>query len=411
MTFTAVNRRDIFARIDNLVSKKFYDPTFKGHNWPWLVAAHQDRILSQTEPSAFEGAVNQMLRQLGTSGLGLLSSQTRIKSKNAISATFADAETEYGRRWVFQDVHPGGPAANAGIEVGDVVTSVGDDEIYAPDSQPSFAMGQPQKMVIQKTTGASTVTIAVPAAKHADNPCADPYRVKAEVRDGIAVVKTPLFPGKLGIDFAAQVSQVFNTVLSTADRLVLDLRGNPGGGLGCLRLMSMLTPEKRPIGFSIGRKAAEDGYDRTRFPRFDHIPNSRLEVPWLAMRFATRKSVVLSTEGLGGRRFHGRVVVLVNEHTTCASEMVALFAREETGATIVGTETPGRLVSHTGVKLGHGLTLALPVAAYQSWAGTRLDGTGIKPDVPIAWSYGEARRGVDVQFTAALSLASLSVNS
>ncbi len=132
MTFTEVNRRDIFTKIDNLVSTKFYDPTFKGHNWPSLVAAYQNRILSQTEPSAFEGAVNQMLRQLGTSGLGLLSSQTRIKSNNAICATFADAETEYGRRWVFQDVHVGGPAANAGIEVGDVVTSVGDDEIYAP---------------------------------------------------------------------------------------------------------------------------------------------------------------------------------------------------------------------------------------------------------------------------------------
>jgi carboxyl-terminal processing protease len=94
-----------------------------------------------------------MLRQLGTSGLGLLSSQTRIKSKNAISATFADAETEYGRRWVFQDVHAGGPAANAGVEVGDVVTSVGGHEIYSSDSQPLFAMGESQTMVIQKTTG------------------------------------------------------------------------------------------------------------------------------------------------------------------------------------------------------------------------------------------------------------------
>jgi carboxyl-terminal processing protease len=350
-----------------------------------------------------------MLRQLGTSGLGLLSSQTRIKSKNAISATFADAETEYGRRWVFQDVHAGGPAANAGVEVGDVVTSVGGHEIYSSDSQPLFAMGESQTMVIQKTTGPLTITIAVPAAKHAENPCAVPDRIKAEVREGVAIVKVPLFPGKLGIDFAAQVSQVFDTTLSTADRLVLDLRGNPGGGLGCLRLMSMLTAEKTPIGFSVGRKAAEQGYDRMRFPRFDHIPSSKLEVPWLAMRFAGRKSVVLSTEGLGGRRFQVRVVVLVNEHTTCASEMVALFAREETGATIVGSETPGRLVSHTGLKLGHGLTLALPVAAYTSWAGTRLDGTGIKPDVRIAWSYADARRNVDVQLIAGLSLASAPV--
>jgi C-terminal processing protease CtpA/Prc len=88
-----------------------------------------------------------------------------------------------------------------------------------------------------------------------------------------------------------------------------------------------------------------------------------------------------------------------------ASEMVALFAREEVGAKIVGTATPGRLVSHAGFKLGHGFTLALPVAAYVSWAGTRVDETGIEPDVTIDWSYSDARYGVDNQVIAAIAVA------
>ena len=145
--------------------------------------------------------------------------------------------------------------------------------------------------------------------------------------------------------------------------------------------MSVLTAGIKPIGFSIGRAAAERGFDQAQFSRFGKIPRSKMEVPWLAVRFAGKKSVVLVTEDLGPRAFQGRVVVLVNEHTTCASEMVALFAREATGAKIVGTSTPGRLVSHSGYKIGHGFTLALPVAAYTSWGGTRLDGTGIQPDV------------------------------
>jgi hypothetical protein len=41
-------------------------------------------------------------------------------------------------------------------------------------------------------------------------------------------------------------------------------------------------------------------------------------------------------------------------HNGLSSPMVALFAREEAGAKIVGAATPGRLVSHTGFKLGHG---------------------------------------------------------
>lgn len=170
-------------------------------------------------------------------------------------------------------------------------------------------------------------------------------------------------------------------------------------------MCKLLKSDKRPVGFSLDRATAVRGFDKSRFPQFDRIPQSKLEVPWLALRFARKKPVVLVTEGLGRRAFHGRVVVLVNEHTTCASEMVALFAREEAGAKIVGTATPGRLVSHAGVKLGHGFTLALPVAAYVSWAGTRVDGTGLAPDLNVDWSYSDARNGADSQLQAALSTA------
>jgi C-terminal processing protease CtpA/Prc len=266
-------------------------------------------------------------------------------------------------------------------------------------------MGQTYEVAVERPNDRMTLSLTVPAAKHAENPCAVPDRVKAHVKDSVAVVKIPLFPGKLGIDFAEQVREVFDAQLNGAQRLVLDLRGNPGGGVGCLRLMSLLTPSKKPVGFSLDRTLAVHGYDRDRLPRFDRVPRSKFEVPWLAVRFATKKSVVLVTEGLGKKTFHNRIVVLVNEHTTCASEMVALFAREEIGAPIVGSSTPGRLVTHTGAKLGHGFTLALPIAAYVSWAGTRLDGNGLIPDLCIDWSYADARNGHDTQLDAAMAAA------
>jgi len=53
------------------------------------------------------------------------------------------------------------------------------------------------------------------------------------------------------------------------------------------------------------------------------------------------KSILVVTEGLGPRRFHGRVVLMVNEHTASACEMVAAFAEENKLATIVETKTPG----------------------------------------------------------------------
>jgi carboxyl-terminal processing protease len=403
MPLTERERQNILEKIEQLVETKFYDPTFKGRDWPAIVERHRTEILAATDSQGFESAVNEMLRELRSGGLGLISATSKITPKNSISATFRAADTEYGHRWVFQDVHEGGPADAAGIASGDVLISDGDRDI-APPEKPSFSMGRNHELVIGKIGGRSNVAISVPDPKHKENPCAVPNTLAANVNGGVAVVKIPLFPGKLGIDFAREVTAVFDSRVNGADRLVLDLRGNPGGGAGCLRLMSLLTSDKKPVGFSLDRATATHGYDKLQFPRFDRIPRSKLEVPWLALRFARKKSVVLVTEGLGRRAFHGRVVILVNEHTTCASEMVALFAREEAGAKIVGTATPGRLVSHTGFKLGYGFTLALPVAAYVSWAGTRVDETGITPDVPVDWSYSDTRNGTDNQLRAAMAV-------
>lgn len=401
MTFTESHRRDLLGKIEHLVQTKFYDPNFKGRDWKSTVESHRSEVLSAVDLKDFERSVNKMLSELGSSGLGLISAQTQIAPKNSISATFRTVKTEHGNHWVFQDVHAGGPAAVAGIRPGDVLISIANREI-APPEKPAFAMGQTYEILVERIGGPAIVAISAPDAKHKENPCAVPGAVQVEIRDKVAVVKVPLFPGKIGIDFAHELSAAFEKRVNGVEFLVLDLRGNPGGGIGGLRLMSLLVPDRRPVGFSLDRQTAERGFDKSRFPQFGRIPESKFEIPLLALRFARKKSVSLVTEGLGPRRFHDRVAVLVNEHTTCASEMVALFAREEAGAKIIGTATPGRLVSHTGFKLGHGFTLALPVAAYSSWNGTRLDGTGIEPDTVVDWSYSQARRGVDNQLATAV---------
>jgi C-terminal processing protease CtpA/Prc len=147
---------------------------------------------------------------------------------------------------------------------------------------------------------------------------------------------------------------------------------------------------------------AEHGYDRDKLPRFGHIPRFKFELLPLALKFAGKKSVALMTEGLGRRPFHGRIVILVNEHSTGAAEMLAQFAHENRLATIVGSKTAGRLVSRCGIKIGNGYTLVLPVAAYTSWSGARIEGNGITPDVSVDWSYEAALEGRDPQFEKAM---------
>src|SRR5439155_21128542 len=93
------------------------------------------------------------------------------------------------------------------------------------------------------------------------------------------------------------------------------------------------------------------------------------------------RSVAVFTESLGPQIHHRHVVLLVNEHSASAAEMVAGFASEYGLATLVGTKTAGRLVATSAFKVGFGYRVALPVAAYFTWQGTNLEGTGIVPDV------------------------------
>jgi carboxyl-terminal processing protease len=190
----------------------------------------------------------------------------------------------------------------------------------------------------------------------------------------------------------------------SAQRLLLDLRGNPGGGIGNLRLMSLFTLTRQPVGYSLDRATAESGTPKERLPRLGKIPSQKWELIPLAVRLGTKKSVVLETEGLGPQPFHGHIVTLVNEHTTGAAEMVTLFAKENSLATIVGTKTPGRLISRTGTKVGAGYHLVFPIAAYQSWNGTRIEGQGIEPDIRVAWSFEDAQRGEDAQLDRAFEV-------
>jgi C-terminal processing protease CtpA/Prc len=110
-----------------------------------------------------------------------------------------------------------------------------------------------------------------------------------------------------------------------------------------------------------------------------------------------KKPIVLQTEGLGEKPFHGRVVLLVNRHTASAAEMIVAFARENQLATIVGEKTAGRLLSATSVKVGNGYRLAMPTGAYYTWSGLVLEGTPMEPDELIEFNWRERREQVDGQ--------------
>jgi carboxyl-terminal processing protease len=212
------------------------------------------------------------------------------------------------------------------------------------------------------------------------------------------LIRVAMFPGILGIDVARDISRAIHEL--DCSRLVFDLRGNTGGGIGGLRLMSHLSESVRGVGYSVGRKELRAGYDKQRLPRFGRIPASKWgALPLVPLAF--KRSIAVFSEDLGKQKHHGRVAILVNEHSAGAAEMVAAFAQEYKLATLVGTPTAGRLVGASSFKVGQGYRVAMPVAAYFTWRDANLEGSGLTPDIIEAMPVAALWGGTDPQLVRA----------
>ncbi len=117
--------------------------------------------------------------------------------------------------------------------------------------------------------------------------------------------------------------------------------------------------------------------------------------------------MVLETEGLGKQPFHGRIVVLVDEFSHSAAEMVAAFAKEYQLATIVGNRTAGEVLGGANFRVGNGYYLRMPIAGWYTWQGPCIEGSGVTPNVPIDVDTSALADGTDVQLDKSFEVVSM----
>jgi carboxyl-terminal processing protease len=414
MTLTRSQRKMILAKIQRLVAEKYFDPNFDETGWSTIVDQHRQFVVEAENGPSFEKAVATMLAELPPSPLALLSDRTLIAPPNAINASFSVRTINDQPYWVFKDVLPDGVAARAGVKAGDVLISIRGEAVYPSVSDgfsPNFEMQQEIPIVILRGDPAEELGLVLQTAvpKYKDNPYSEPAALTTGTRTGnIAYLRVSMFPGAIGIDFANELDAIFGGRFKNADRLIVDMRGNPGGGIGGLTLMSYLTPDRKPIGYSKSRDMARNNMSPGRLPVFDKVPRSKLALPPLIFKFLGKTSIFLYTEALGDRPWHGHTAILVDEHTAGAAEMVAQFAQENHLATIVGMKTSGRLVTRRASKLGFGYRLVIPIAAYVSARGAQIEGAGVTPDISIPWSFEDGGAGADTQLQGAIETLSTS---
>ena len=296
-----------------------------------------------------------------------------------------------------------GLADHAGVRSGAALIAI-DGKPIDTSEIPKFALSN-NVQVTFKNPGQESQTFSF-------NPTIKPepnwirYAAHRNVASKIGYVRISKWTGILGMEVARATDHAVKS-LSKPEVLIIDIRGNLGSeGAGNLRLMGYLTPDKVPVGYGLTRARAQQGYRQEELAQFTKIPSNQLLAPLTLLKFKdVDKSIVVVTEGLEGCGFHGRILMLVNEHSISGAEIVAGFACDHGLATLIGSRTAGKLLGWSTIALQHGYHLTLPTVNYLTWEGNSFEGIGVEPHIPVSFSPDAAINGEDNQLNAAIARA------
>jgi carboxyl-terminal processing protease len=392
---TRDEREQIITAAMSVFKQRFYDPDLNGFDLDGTVEVQMPHLLATQE---FPEAMRSFFRSCGAEPIDFFyEPEHRLPLARLIKTTLFEADAG---ECLFRDVLTGGRAEDAGIQSGDSLTAINNEP---PRTQNYTVHAHQPFQVSVKRNGATTRNLTFPPPST--------WRARREknvmFRDlggGIGYIRIASWPGILGLDVARETDIAIKRLRSK--RLIIDLRGNVGSaGAGNLRIMSYLTPHKIPVGYSLTRRRAQNGYERQELPRFERIPRSKLEIPLVLWRFRkVDKSIVIVTEGLKPQGFHGHITLLVNRHTISGAEIVVHFAKQHGLAKIVGERTAGRTLSHSTLQLPCDFRFTLPIGDYVPWNDDRFEGCGVKPDVEVPFE--PPKSGVsDLQLEEAIRVA------
>ena len=259
----------------------------------------------------------------------------------------------------------GSPAYRAGLKTNDLITKIDDVAVKGLSLNEAVKRmrGEPNTkvllMIFRKDENRSfPVTITREEIKT--------QSVKGKVFEpGYAWVRLSQFQERTVDDFARKIEEIYKQE-PRLKGIVLDLRNDPGGLLdAAVAVSAAFLPENVTVVSTNGQlaeskftfKAAPEFYQR----RGSNDPLKRLP--------AALKKVPL--------------VVLVNEGSASASEIVAGALQDHKRATIMGSQTFGKGSVQTVRPLGPDTGLKITTARYYTPSGKSIQARGIVPDVMV----------------------------
>ncbi len=221
------------------------------------------------------------------------------------------------------------------------------------------------------------------------------------IADGVAYIRFEAFPGNE--ETLAELRSFIDSH-KQAKSLIIDLRGNHGGGLAEMDvLFPAIFDKPATLVMMDTRIAAEKGSE-------DDEPEPTLkELP--GPEGVVRRAHTVTPAAKRGSLATAKVYVLTSKQTVSAGEHFSLSLKRTRRATLIGETTRG--AGHYGgvVKLGDtGYAAFIPVGrTFDPDTGEGWEGTGVKPDiaVPADKALDEALKLAGVEKSGDVALAQL----
>jgi carboxyl-terminal processing protease len=288
-----------------------------------------------------------------------------------LNGSFEGIGIELGKRdnnLTIVSVLDGSPALRAGLKAGDLIAKVNDNEALDWSAEQAAATirgakGTTVKLSVVRDGTALDFTVT-------RDRITDPS-VKYEIKDGIGIIRVTRFSDSDTASLTRKAAQEFKA--AGVKGIVLDLRGNGGGYVNAARDLASLW-----------------------LPAGDVI---------VVEKQAKTDKTLETVRSIGPATLRGLpTVVLIDEYSASASEILAGALRDHDAATLVGKKSYGKGVVQQMVELPSGAQLKVTVAKWYTPNGRNIGEQGIEPDVKVDFSAEEYAAGRDTQLDKAVEI-------
>ena len=259
------------------------------------------------------------------------------------------------------------PAWRAGLKSGDLIIKIDDTNVKG------LTLGDAVKKMRGKPKTKIILTIvrqgeSEPLVFTITRDIIQIQSVKSEVlENSVAYVRITQFQEKTGLKLAEALKKRFTEVDNNVDGIILDLRNDPGGLLNsAVAVTSAFIPGNTLVVYTEGRVRNSS---MKLFSRPEHYLRSGSK-NYLADLPEKTKTVPM--------------VVLINNGSASASEIVAGALQDHARAVIMGTQSFGKGSVQTILPLNNGTAIKLTTARYFTPKGRSIQAKGITPDIVVS---------------------------